>query len=264
MHKAGRESGREEWTLQKSVGKLIQYAMLVILFGAAFVLPGYGIRKQAEQDVASQLVTEQITEQTAEQAEERGTIVLDPGHGGSDPGMVGVSGAEEKTLNLIYAQKLQKLLEADGYRVVLTRETDAGLYDADETHKKAQDMQRRVARIASEQPLLTVSIHQNSYPEDASVSGPQVFYYEQSAEGEKLAKQIQASLNEELAIAHPRAAKGNSTYYILKRSEGTAVIVECGFLTNVQEEQNLQQESYQDQLVQAVFHGIQAYLKTGE
>lgn len=189
----------------------------------------------------------------------KGTIVLDPGHGGDDPGMIGESGINEKKLNLVYAKKLQALLEAEGYRVVLTRETEEGLYEADAAHKKAQDMQRRVAIIAQEDPLITVSIHQNSY-QDPSVCGPQVFFYEHSAAGEALAKCIQDSLNTELAIARPRVHKGNGSYYILKRSEGTTVIVECGFLSNPQEEEKLQQTTYQDQVVQAVFDGTMAYL----
>lgn len=190
----------------------------------------------------------------------KGTIVLDPGHGGSDPGMVGVSGISEKVLNLVYAKKLADLLETDGYRVVLTRTTEDGLYDADEPNKKAQDMQRRCALIEQEQPLLTVSIHQNSYPADASVRGPQVFYYQHSAEGQKLAVLIQDCMNEQLEIARPRVQKANSSYYILKRSAGTTALVEFGFLTNPQEEALLQDEDYQDRAVRAVRDGILLYL----
>ena len=197
--------------------------------------------------------------QVVETGDGKGTIVLDPGHGGDDPGMIGGSGINEKVLNLVYAKKLAKLLGDAGYRVVMTRTTEDGLYDADASHKKAQDMQRRVAVIAQEQPLLTVSIHQNSY-QDPAVCGPQVFYYENSGEGEKLAKEIQDSLNTGLAVARPRVQKGNATYYILKRSESTTVIVECGFLSNPEEEAKLQQEDYQDQVVQAVFEGIMRYL----
>lgn len=195
-----------------------------------------------------------------EKAGERGTVVLDAGHGGDDPGMIGSSGINEKVLNLVYAKKVEALLSEAGYRVVMTRTTEDGLYDADASHKKAQDMQRRVAVIEQEQPLLTVSIHQNSY-QDPAVCGPQVFYYEHSTEGEKLAKSIQDSLNEELAIARPRVQKGNATYYILKRSRSTTVIVECGFLSNPEEEAKLQEEDYQDQVAQAICDGVRKYLE---
>jgi N-acetylmuramoyl-L-alanine amidase len=122
-------------------------------------------------------------------------------------------------------------------------------------------MQRRVAVIAEAEPLITVSIHQNSYS-DASVSGPQVFYFEHSVEGKKLATSIQDAMNEELQIARPRVQKGNTSYYILKRSQSVTVIVECGFLSCPEEEAKLQEETYQDQVAQAICDGILAYLQS--
>jgi N-acetylmuramoyl-L-alanine amidase len=242
--------------LTETVRKILQYVMMAVLLGAAFVLPRYGVQKVALESASSQAETEETPA--------KGTIVIDAGHGGFDSGMVGEGGVSEKLLNLVYARKLEQLLRAQGYQVVQTRETEDGLYDEDQTHKKAQDMQRRVAVIAETAPLLTVSIHQNSYPQDASVCGPQVFYYEQSQEGEKLAASIQDCLNEELQIERPRAQKGNSSYYILKRSASITVIVECGFLTNAEEEQKLQEEAYQDQLVQAICDGVVQYLEGTE
>ncbi|MCD7884494.1 MAG: N-acetylmuramoyl-L-alanine amidase [Lachnospiraceae bacterium] len=252
--------------------------MLLILFAAALFLPAYGAKREAEKTAGGEASESEPAEyETAENGTEEadgsgsgtaenetaGKIVIDPGHGGMDSGMVGESGASEKVLNLIYAKKLAALLEAEGYEAVLTRETEDGLYDTDASNKKAQDMERRVAIIAEEDPLLTVSIHQNSYPEDPSVKGPQVFYFGQSAEGEKLAAAIQDSLNEELAIERPRTQKGNTTYYILKRSVSTTVIVECGFLTNPEEEALLQEEAYQDQVAQAICDGILDYIQGG-
>ncbi len=191
----------------------------------------------------------------------KGTIVLDAGHGGFDPGVSGSSGVAERELNLIFARKLEALLEEEGYHVVQTRPTEAGLYDEDQAHKKAQDMQRRCAVIEAAQPLATISIHQNSYP-DSSVSGPQVFYYAQSKEGEQLASCIQECMNEQLEVERPKSHKGNESYYILKRSVGTAVIVECGFLTNPDEEQKLQDEAYQNRAVRAICDGILKYLES--
>ena len=104
-----------------------------------------------------------------------------------------------------------------------------------------------------------MSIHQNSY-QDPAVSGPQVFYYEHSAEGEKLAKSIQDSMNSELTEARSRVEKSNASYYILKRSQGTTVIVECGFLSNPEEETRLQDAAYQDRVCAAVCEGILQYL----
>ena len=245
--------------MEKQV-KILQYLMLIVLFSVAFLLPAFAVGRQVRESMGQQVEEESGESDHDSRQGEKGTIVIDAGHGGDDPGMVGSSGISEKILNLVYAQKLGALLEQEGYRVVQTRTDEGGLYDADQTHKKAQDMQRRCAIIAEEKPLLTVSIHQNSYP-DASVCGPQVFYYEQSAEGKLLASSIQNCLNEELAIDRPRLQKGNGTYYILKRSAGTTVIVECGFLSNPEEEAKLQEEAYQDQVVLAVFHGVVRYLE---
>lgn len=191
--------------------------------------------------------------------EEMRTILVDVGHGGADPGMVGVDGLEEKGINLAIAKKLQAILEEQGFMVLLTREEDCGLYDENSKNQKAQDMQRRIAMIRETNPVLCVSIHQNSY-QDPSVYGPQVFYYEDSVEGKKLAEFIQAELNTQLEIARPRVAKGNKTYYLLKRSESILNIVECGFLTNPEEARMLQTEEYQQKVAEAVATGIAKYL----
>lgn len=142
----------------------------------------------------------------------------------------------------------------------MTREEDAGLYEESARNKKAQDLQNRIALIQEEEPLLSVSIHQNSYT-DPEVRGPQVFYYQDSAEGEKLAQILQESLNTELEIEKPRTAKGNTTYYLLKRSPGVLNIVECGFLTNPEEAALLETEEYQQRVAQAVADGILEYLQ---
>ncbi len=197
---------------------------------------------------------------------ERGTqkaasplILVDAGHGGSDPGMIGVGGLEEKGINLSISLLLRDTLEKSGYSVIMTREEDKGLYDSSAANKKAQDMQRRIAMIREYMPVLSVSIHQNSY-HDAGVHGPQVFYYESSVEGKKLAEAVQSSLNDLLEVDRPRKVKGNTSYYLLKRSSGTLVIVECGFLTNPEEAQKLQTKEYQEKVAAAVSEGIRTYL----
>lgn len=187
-------------------------------------------------------------------------IVIDAGHGGRDPGMVGTEGVEEKGINLAIAQKLENLLEENGFEVIMTRNSDEGLYEEDAQNKKAQDMQRRCEIIKEAEPLLTVSIHQNSYS-DPSVKGPQVFYYQHSAEGEKLASFIQNSMNEGLEAESPKEAKANDSYYLLKRSEGVLNIVECGFLTNPEEALRLQEEDYQQKIAECIYEGIMQYLE---
>ena len=157
-------------------------------------------------------------------------------------------------------QRAGRLVEAEDIRVVMTRETDTGLYDEDSQNKKAQDMQKRILLIQKVDPVLTVSIHQNSY-EDPAVKGPQVFYYRDSAQGEALAKKIQEKLNENLEVERPREIKGNTTYYLLKRSPGVLNIVECGFLTNPEEAASLSSEEYQEKVAQAIADGVKEYIE---
>ena len=134
----------------------------------------------------------------------------------------------------------------------MTRETEDGLYDADASHKKVQDMKRRIAIIEETAPDLTVSIHQNRYPEEY-VHGAQVFYYEGSVEGQELADKIQKRLIEGADPGNKRQIKANSSYYLLKKTKIPIVIVECGFLSNWAEAKLLQEESYQSQIAWAVF-----------
>lgn len=190
---------------------------------------------------------------------QRKVIVVDCGHGGTDPGMIGIDGVKEKDFNLSIGLKLKASLEEKGYQVVMTRETDEGLYEAEARNKKVQDMQKRILIIQEVKPVLTVSIHQNSY-EDSGVKGPQVFYYRDSVKGEALAKVLQKKLNEYLKAERPRVAKGNTTYYLLKRSPGILNIVECGFLTNPEEARKLAQEEYQIKVAEAIADGIEAYI----
>ncbi len=232
--------------------------MSILLLLLAYFLPSLFIRKIAEERETDRRQNE--TEQTTEsQREFRGVIVVDCGHGGRDSGTIGAGGAIEKDLNLLYGKKLRTFLEEEGYQVVMTRETDQGLYDEDAADKKAQDMQRRCDRIKEAAPLLTVSIHQNSYP-DPAVRGPQVFYYETSQEGQKLAASIQKELNDALTETNSREIKANDSYYLLKQSQGPAVIVECGFLSSPQDEALLVREEYQDRAAEAICRGIVEYL----
>lgn len=204
-------------------------------------------------------LSKEVADVASMAVEEKQVIVLDAGHGGDDPGMIGIGQVKEKGINLSIVKKLEKLLQDQGFEVVLTREEDKGLYDDGVHNKKAQDMQRRCALIAEKKPVLTVSIHQNSYT-DPAVCGPQVFYYTDSSEGAKLAKAIQDQLNNQLGIARPRVEKGNTSYYLLKKSDGVLNIVECGFLTNPEEAQLLQSEEYQQKVAVAVCSGILEYL----
>lgn len=186
-------------------------------------------------------------------------IVLDAGHGGADPGKVGCNDVLEKDLNLAIVYKLKTLFENKGFRVVLTRTDDKVLADSDSKNVKVEDLHNRVALITETMPVMTICIHQNSFP-DSSVSGPQVFFFDQSPEGEQIAAIIQNSLNTILDPPKPRVSKSNNDYYILKKTPTPTVIVECGFLSNEAEAALLTDESYQEKLARAIYLGACEYL----
>lgn len=190
-------------------------------------------------------------------------VVLDAGHGGIDPGKVGINGALEKDVNLEITLLVKKYLEMDDVRVVLTRDSEEGLYDADASNKKVQDMKKRVDIIEEVQPDVTVSIHQNSYPEEY-VHGAQVFYYTGSTEGQKLAEKIQSRLVTGVDPDNTRQIKANDSYYLLKKTSTPIVIVECGFLSNGNEAEKLTDLSYQKELAWEIHLGILQYLNESD
>lgn len=186
-------------------------------------------------------------------------VVLDAGHGGTDPGKIGVNDVEEKTLNLEIAKRVEALLKKEDIEVVMTREEDVMLVGKDGKTTKVGDMKARVEKINEEAPALAVSIHQNSYHEEG-VKGAQVFYYSHSEEGKKAAEFMQESLLG-LNTENNRKAKANDTYYVLKRTEVPTIIVECGFLSNWEEAELLKDEEYQEEVAEAVVGGIKAYME---
>lgn len=187
-------------------------------------------------------------------------IVIDPGHGGFDPGRVGTHGAHEKDLNLSIALKLQAYLEQSGAYVVITRNTDEGLNEKGDPKPKRSDMRRRKELINQSEGDILISIHQNSFPE-SKYKGAQVFYHGHSEEGKRLAESIQKQLKEFVDPTNKREAKANTDYYVLKTTEIPAVIVECGFLSNPEEEANLNNETYQEKVAWAIYVGIVEYFK---
>lgn len=187
------------------------------------------------------------------------TVVVDAGHGGSDPGKVGVHNEEEKKINLAIAEKLKRNLEHQGIRVVMTRKDDDGLYTAGAPNKKREDMNRRIEIINGSGAALAVSIHQNSFT-DSKYKGAQVFYYEASEDAKAMAELLQKSLIQNADGTNTRQAKANDSYYLLKKSEIPAVIIECGFLSNGEEALKLSEDSYQEKLAWAVHLGIMQYI----
>ena len=200
------------------------------------------------------------------QQEKRGeqpVIVLDAGHGGEDPGKIGINGALEKDVNLQITMRLARLLQQNGYHVILTRNEDKGLYTGNQGSKKVEDLKNRIALIESSGAALAVSIHQNSYHEE-SVSGGQVFYYKTSVRGKKLAESLQKRFDYVLGDSNKRQAKANDNYYLLLHVKEPIVIAECGFLSNREEAKKLETEEYQDRLAWTLHMGIMEYLNQNQ
>ncbi len=184
------------------------------------------------------------------------TIVLDAGHGGRDGGCVGVNGSVEKELNLKYTLALKEKLIEQGYKVVLTRSGDEGLYSPFATNKKISDMNVRMERIKKANPNLVVSIHMNSFS-DRSVYGANCFYKIDDKASIECANLIQKSLSKYCGTKSEVAKKGD--YFMLNCSYYTSVLIECGFLSNIEEEKKLNSEEYLDTFTDAVSKGILLY-----
>ncbi len=230
-------SGRR--LLAVSVGTLFLFSLIVLQKRGAFSAAGDNVRA----------------------GDEEICVVIDAGHGGSDPGKVGINGVNEKDINLQIAGYLKQYLEANDIEVVMTRESDEGLNDPDASNKKVQDMKRRIELIDETAPTLTVSIHQNSYPEEY-VHGAQVFFYTGSREGQALAQDIQEELVARVDPENKRQVKANDSYYLLKKTGIPIVIVECGFLSNSAEAEKLCTEAYQKRVAWAIHMGILRYLNS--
>ena len=147
--------------------------------------------------------------------------------------------------------------------VVLTRDTDTGLYQSGDSHKKVADMRRRCDIINEARPDVVVSIHQNSYHQE-EINGGQVFYYKTSQNGKRLAEILQKRFDYVLGDKNRRVAKANDNYYLLLHVKEPIVIVECGFLSNRQEAKNLESDEYQDRMAWTIHMGILQYLNTRE
>lgn len=189
------------------------------------------------------------------------TVMLDAGHGARDGGSVGVGGTVEKDINLIYVKNIKAELEELGFKVVLTRENDMPLYSPFATNKKISDMNARMEKIKKVNPSLVVSVHMNSFP-DSSVSGVNTFYKLDDENSKKCADVIQQSLNTYCGAKNTISKQGD--YYILNSSYYTSVLIECGFLSNSEEEKKLNSKEYQQKFAKAVASGIMLFFGNGE
>lgn len=189
------------------------------------------------------------------------TIIVDAGHGGEDGGAVSNNGISEAEINLKIALKLQQLLEQSGSNVVLTRSDNNAIYDIDKKtlrEKKNSDIRNRVRIGNNSSADIFVSIHLNKIPEN-QYYGWQTFFKDGNEDGKRLANCIQNNLNETIQKENKRTPLKINNVYIIKHVEIPTVIVECGFLSNPEEERQLQQEEYQTKLAWGIYNGIMEF-----
>ncbi len=186
------------------------------------------------------------------------TVVIDAGHGGIDNGVKGIkSGSDEADINLSIARYLKGQFSGAGFNCIMTRTTEAGLYETTAKGFKARDMQKRKQIIEESNADMVISVHQNFCPLPSKRGGT-VFFDKNSEQGKCLAERIQNELN-----ALPQSVKPNEAlhgdYYMLKCTDSPSVIVECGFLSNEAEDELLNTESYKRAVAYAIFKGAVNY-----
>lgn len=186
-------------------------------------------------------------------------VLLDAGHGGSDPGKVSASGVKEKDINLAITLKCKSILEQNGINVILTRSDDRSLEEASASNKKASDLKKRKALIKENKINCAVSIHQNSFP-DSSSHGAQVFYNPQYTASKRLASLIQAQMQTLTGIENHRKIKANTDYYLLRDNSTPTVIAEVCFLSNPSEAAMITEETIQEKAAFQIAMGIMQFL----
>ncbi len=193
-------------------------------------------------------------------------VIIDAGHGSPDEGAESANGVTEAQTNLKIALKVQNLLEQAGCTVILTRSDENAIYDVDSKtlrQKKNSDIKNRV-KIGNESSAdIFVSIHLNKIPQ-SQYYGWQTFYKQGNEQGKNLATCIQNSLNEAIQKENKRAPLKIDNIYIIKNVEIPTSIIECGFLSNLEEEKLLLQDDYQNKLAWGIYTGIINYFYENE
>lgn len=187
------------------------------------------------------------------------TVVIDPGHGGTDPGSIGYkTKVKESELNLKLSLMLKEKLEGAGINVVMTRSTDKAMLEGSGRKWKKDDMALRKELIKNTRPNMVISLHQNSFT-NHSFRGAQVFYDKTSDISKQIADFIQEQFKENLDKSIKATSPGD--YFMLKCSAAPSVIVECGFLSNEEDEKLLQDETYQSKIIDCIYKGIVKFLQ---
>ena len=175
-------------------------------------------------------------------------VIIDAGHGGEDGGASSCTGVLESQINLEISLRLNDLLHLLGYQTHMIRTTDTAIYSEGETlsAKKVSDLKNRVAIVNETDNALLVSIHQNTFP-DGRYSGAQVFY-SKDADSKLLADHLQTALIQNLNPGSRRRAKPSDGIYLMQHIQQPGILVECGFISNVEEDSKLRSPEYQQKL----------------
>lgn len=190
------------------------------------------------------------------------TVIIDAGHGGIDGGTSADDGTLEKDINLQIAHKLNDILQSMGIETVMIRTEDKSIHDENATtirQKKVTDLRNRLSILNNTDDAVFVSIHQNHFS-NSKYSGAQVFYSKNNPLSEQLAEHIRLPIVKYLQNNNTREnKKSGSEIYLLNNAQAPAVMVECGFLSNWNDTQNLKNEKYQQKLAFTIALGITDY-----
>ena len=198
---------------------------------------------------------------TIDNGEKSLSIIVDAGHDIPDGGAVGITGSIEQEINLDIALKLQEVLEAKNINVVMTRTDEYGLWDNENStirEKKVSDMNNRLKIMKESDSQLFVSIHMNSFP-NHSATGLRIFYAPNHPEIKPLAENIQVRIRDITGAKTTVVKSADKTLFLMKNPPIPAILVECGFLSNPKDEQNLKSEDYQARLAWAIADAIEKY-----
>lgn len=233
--------------------KILFVLGIITMFIFVYAITAYNVSNNSKKEIK--------TIETVALPVDNKVIVIDAGHGVPDEGAQSSNGTTEAESNLKIALKVQNLLEQSGATVILTRSDENAIYDIDSNtlkQKKISDIHNRVKIGNESQADIFVSIHLNKIPQQ-QYWGWQCFYKNGDEKSIKLAKSLQANLNDAIQEENKRVAMKLDTVYIMKHVEIPISIVECGFLSNQEEEKKLLDDEYQNKLSWGIYNGIMDY-----
>ena len=240
---------------EKPIIYTLKFFLIALLTGVIISLVGMTFGKLIEKRINNSSVP-------AFTKNEDISVVIDAGHGGEDAGAIASDGTYEKDLNLEISNLVKALCILNGMNVKMTRESDVLLYDyyGDlenyKGQKKIYDLKNRV-KIAHESPnAIFVSIHMNKFPE-SKYSGTQIYYSKNNDSSKDVASNLSKSIKKFLQPSNKRQIKpASSSIYVLDKIKNPAILIECGFLSNEMELENLKNEEYRASLALVIFQTI--------